>query len=269
MMNTSLIDYCGQRYRLDLETQDKEPLLRLIRVSPSALKEILFGSAETYESTNEHLKELQKLPLTEVKRIKAIVRQNVIGALLRRLIADFEKPKYKAILEKREIKGWRTQISVILAKAMEQYVSIQSEDVILLLRAAGKINAGQLVSATNYDLFINIGAVLTALGKPEAAIKDYDEAISHLTEPDKLKAAWNNKGLCFAILQKYDEAIHCYEEALKIDPALKESWYNKGRAWALKGEHSKAIENYSKSLEIDPDYKDALTWMEESRRLLK
>jgi hypothetical protein len=65
MMNTSLIDYCGQRYRLDLETQDKEPLLRLVRVSPSALTEILFGSAEIYESTDEHLKELQNLPLTE------------------------------------------------------------------------------------------------------------------------------------------------------------------------------------------------------------
>ena len=74
---------------------------------------------------------------------------------VKELIADFEKPKYKAILEKREIKGWRTQISVILAKAMEQYVSIQSEDVILLLRATGKIKQGQLVSATNYDLFIN------------------------------------------------------------------------------------------------------------------
>jgi tetratricopeptide (TPR) repeat protein len=197
------------------------------------------------------------------------MRQNVVGKLLRRLIGDFEKPKYKAILEKREIKGWRTHILVNLAKAREQYLSIQTEDVILLLRATGKIKQGQLVSATNYDLFINTGDVLAALGRPEDAIKDYDKAILRLSEPDKLKAAWNNKGLCFAGLEKYDEAIHCYDEALKIDPLLKEAWYNKGRAIALKGDHKTAIENYSKALEIDPDYEDALTWMEESRRLLK
>jgi len=269
MMNTSLIEYCGRRYRLDLDAQEKEPLLRLIRVSPSALSESLFGSTEKYEATDEHLKELQNLPESERKRIKAIMRQNVVGKLLRRLIADFEEPKYKAIWEKREIKGWLTQIFVNLAKRTEQYLSVQSEDVILLLPAKGGIGVGQLVSATNYDLFISTGDILAALGRPEYAIRDYDTAISHVSEPDKLKAAWNNKGLCFASLQKYDDAIHCYEEALKIDPMLKEAWYNKGRALALKGENRKAIENYSKALEIDPHYEDALTWLEESRRQLK
>lgn len=269
MMNTSLIEYCGQRYRLDLDAQEKESLLRLIRVSPSALSESLSGSTENYEATDEHLKELTNLSEHERKRIKAIMRQNIVGKLLRRVIADFEEPKYKAIWEKREIKGWLTQIFVNLVKRTEQYLSVQSEDVILLLPAKGGIGVGQLVSVTSYDLFINIGDVLVALGRPEYAIKHYDMAISHVTEPDKLKAAWNNKGLCFAVLQKYDDAIHCYEEALKIDPMLKEAWYNKGRVLAFKEEHRKAIENYSKALEIDPHYEDALTWLEESRGELK
>ena len=269
MMNTSLIDYCGQRFRLDLRSEDKEPLLRLIRVSPSALSEILFGPTEMYEATDEHLKELHNLPAAECRRIKALMCQNVIGSLLRRLIADFEKPIYKTILEKREIKGWRTRILVNLAKTREQYLSVKAEDVILLLRATGKIKVGQLLSATNYDLFINTGDVLVALGRPKDAIRDYDKAISHLAEPDKLKAAWNNKGLALAGLKKYDKAIQCYDEALKIDPLLKEAWYNKGRAYALKGEHKKAIENYSKALEIDPDYSDAQVWMKESMKSLK
>jgi tetratricopeptide (TPR) repeat protein len=90
-----------------------------------------------------------------------------------------------------------------------------------------------------------------------------------LAEPDKLKAAWNNKGLALAGLKKYDKAIQCYDEALKIDPLLKEAWYNKGRAYALKGEHKKTIENYSKALEIDPNYSDAQVWMKESMKSLK
>jgi len=269
MMNPSLIEYCGQRYRLDLDTQEKEPLLRLIRISPSALNESLFGSTEKYEATDEHLKELQNLPESERKRIKAIMRQNIVGKLLRRLIADFEEPKYKAILEKREIKGWWTQVFVNLAKRTEQYLSVQSEDIILLLPAESGIGVGQLVSATNYDLFINTGDVLAALGRPEEAIVDYDRAISHLSEPDKLKVAWNNKGLVFASLKKYDEAIKCYEEAIKIDPKLKETWYNKGLAYAYKREHKIAIACYSKALELDPEYSHARIELEKSRESMK
>jgi tetratricopeptide (TPR) repeat protein len=160
------------------------------------------------------------------------MRQNVIGKLLRKLISDFESPQNSAIFSKREIKGLVTQISVKLSKRNDLYFSIQSENVILLLRAGGVIKAGQLVSATNHDLLIETGDIMAALERPDDAIKDYDEAISCLSEPDKLKTAWNNKGLVLYSLKKWDKAIKCYDEALKIDLFLKEAWFNRGLAYA-------------------------------------
>lgn len=268
MINPSLISYCEQRFRLELSPQNKEALLRLLKISPSALREILFGPVEMYRATDEHLK---KLNLPEVKRnkIKKNQANDFIGTLLRKLVVDLEKPSSKGILKKREIKGWRTQVTVDLAKLDGLYLSVKADGVIMILPATGKIERGHLVSVTDYDLFINIGLVLTILGKQKEAIECYDRAIIHLSDPAKLKAAWNNKGLSLAVLKKYDEAMKCYDHAIEIDSELKEAWYNKGRVYALKVEHMNAIDCYSKALEIDLNYSNALLAKQESLRLLE
>jgi tetratricopeptide (TPR) repeat protein len=124
---------------------------------------------------------------------------------------------------------------------------------------------GQLVSATNHDLFIETGDILAALERPDEAIKDYDEAITHLSEPDKLKTAWNNKGLALYGLKKWDEAIKCYDEALKIDPLLKESWFNKGLACSYKGDQRTASICFSKAVDLDPQYSRACSELEKMK----
>lgn len=267
MINPSLISYCEQRFRLRLDSQNKEALLRLIKISPSALREVLLGPVEIYRITDEHLKELN-LPEVERNKIEAIQTNNFIGTLLRKLVVDLEKPSSKDILKKREIKGWRTQVIVDLARLDELYLSVKADGVIMILPATGKIEAGHLVSVTNYDLLINVGSVLAILGKHEEAINCYDRTIAHLSDPAKLKVAWNNKGLSLASLKKYSEAMKCYDQAIEIDRELKEAWYNKGRVYALKGEHKNAIDCYSKALEIDPNYSNALLAKQKSIRLL-
>lgn len=257
MINTTLIEYFASRFRVNLKPEEKEPFSRLIALSPSAFKAALYESTQIYETADDHLKELKSLPVAECNRIKAIIFQRFAGLLLRRLIADFENPKYKKIFDRREIKGWKTHISLTLATAQEQYLSITVGDVILFLPVAGNIQAGQLLSATNFDLYIKTGDVLAALGNLEEAIEDYDQAITHLTEPDKLKVAWNNKGLSLRAMGKYDLAIYSFDEALKIDPNLKEAWYNKGLVLASKGDNQLARAAYLKALEIDPEYSHA------------
>lgn len=172
-------------------------------------------------------------------------------------------------MKKREIKGWRTQVTVDLARLDGPYLSVKADGVIMTLPATGKIEPGHLVSVTDYDLLNHVGLVLAILGKHEGAISQYDIVIEHLSDPAKLKVAWNNKGLSLASLKKYDEAIKCYDRAIDIDSKLKEAWYNKGRAYALKGDHENAIDCYSRALEIDPDYSNALRARQESRCLLK
>ena len=268
MINPSLISYCEQRFRLELDQQDKETLLRLVRISPSALREILIGPAEMHRTTDEHLGKLN-LPEVEHKKMKKIQTTDFIGTLLRKLVADLEGPFSTGILKKREIRGWRTQVIVDLARLDELYLSAKADGVIMIVRATGKIERGHLVSVTDYDSFISIGMVLAILGKHEEAINCYDKTIAHLSDPAKLKVAWNNKGLSQVSLGKYDEAMKCYDQAIEIDSELKEAWYNKGRVYALKGKHMDAIDCYSKALEIDPNYSNALCAKQKSMRLLK
>lgn len=267
MLNSSLIDYCEQRFKLRFKLEAKEVLLQIIRVSPSALYEILFAPIGTYVTTDEHMRQLN-LPIKEREKIKESQNAEFIGKFLRLLIVDLWNPSLKDNLLNRGVRGFRTLIDVRLAGLNRLYVSVSGVNLVMLLRAAGRIEAGQLVSATNFDLYVDTGLISLNLGEPEEALRNFDIALNNLKDPSKLKAAWNNKGLALATLGKFDEAIFCYDEALKIDLMLKEAWYNKGRALALKGEHKKAIENYTKALEIDPNYADASTWMEESRRLL-
>lgn len=269
MVNLSLVNYCELRFGLELTPQVKEPLLGLIKISPSALHEVLFGSVKGYRKTGEHLKEMPNLPDAEHKRVKEIIIENFIGTLLRKLIADLERPSSKTILKKRGIKGWKTRILVNLAGLDKLILSVEAHDVVMILPATGKIETGELVSVSDYDLLINIGLVFANLGEHEEAVRNYNTAIKHLSNPIKLKAAWNNKGLSFASLKKYDEAIQCYDQALKIDNRLKEAWYNKGLVYAFKGEHENAIGCYFKALEIDSNYSAALRAKEDSIRLLE
>jgi len=268
MIETTLPSYIKQRFGLELKPKQKETLLRLIMVSSSALHEVLFGPTEFYKTSQQEVQKL-KLPQKERDRIMAPILARLLGELLKKLIADLEKPVSKTILKKRNIEGYRTRILTTLATLDKPYLSTEAESVVMILPARGKIQLGQLLSVTNFDLFIRIGLVVANLGHHERAIEYYDRAISNLSDPDKLKAAWNNKGLSLASLGRYDEAILCYDRSLELDGQLKEAWYNKGLAYALKGDHRMAINCYDRALEIDPNYRKAQEARQKSMRELE
>ena len=256
MLNLHLIDYCENRFKLHFTFETKKALLQMVRVSPSVLFEILFSPINKYVTTDEHMKRLN-MPDEEYKKWKESQNCEFIGNLLRLLIEDLWNPFLKDNLLKRNIRGFKTQMGITLAKMDGLYASASGENVVMLFRAAGKIEAGELVSATDYDLYIETGLILLNLGEPERAIKNLDIALTNLKEPSKIKAAWNNKGLALASIGKQDDAIDCYNKAIEIDEKLKEAWYNKGLAFAFKGDFKTARECYLKALEIDPNYSHA------------
>jgi len=78
---------------------------------------------------------------------------------------------------------------------------------------------------------------------------------------DKLrkdKYTWFSKAISLAELEKYEEAIECYEKALEIDPYLKKVWGYKGLALAILGKYGEAINSFEKALIIDPE--DKVAW---------
>jgi len=74
---------------------------------------------------------------------------------------------------------------------------------------------------------IKKGIALGNQGKYNEAIKCFNEAIR--LDPKEVDA-WNNKGVALVIQEKYDEAIKAFDEAIRLDPNLAGAWNNKGVA---------------------------------------
>jgi tetratricopeptide (TPR) repeat protein len=69
--------------------------------------------------------------------------------------------------------------------------------------------------------------------------------------------AWNNKGICFLSLSRFDDAMECIEKAIEIDPHHAFYWYNKGICQDRLGHLEQAIQSFDKAIELHPKYAEA------------
>jgi len=63
---------------------------------------------------------------------------------------------------------------------------------------------------------------------------------------------WNNKGFSLDSMERYEEAIHCYDQSIELDPLDAVPWNNKGSILNLLGHYEDAISCLDKALEFDP-----------------
>jgi len=73
-----------------------------------------------------------------------------------------------------------------------------------------------------------------------------------LTKEPKNTVAWNCKGIALHGLTRLDEAIQCFEEALKILPDDPQTTGNMGRTFHAKGDYQRAADWLDKSLAALP-----------------
>jgi len=73
--------------------------------------------------------------------------------------------------------------------------------------------------------WLNKGVALDALGRPIEAIQCWDAVLR--LKPSLLEA-WFNKGAVLARLGSYDEALTCYDRAIEARPQDGAAWFNKG-----------------------------------------
>lgn len=90
-------------------------------------------------------------------------------------------------------------------------------------------------------------------GDLEPLLKKETKEVIKPPELKELKA-WEltNEGTSLSHLNRFDEAISCFDKALEINLRYADAYNNRGAAYAEKGEYDHAILDYNKALEINP-----------------
>jgi tetratricopeptide (TPR) repeat protein len=106
----------------------------------------------------------------------------------------------------------------------------------------------------NWDSWNNTEWLSINLGRFEEAIACYNEAIKINPQYEK---AYANKGYVLVCLSKLKEAINCCDAAIKINPTHDWPWYLKGEALAKLHKFKEAIACFQQVLKINPRYCEA------------
>lgn len=262
-INDRLIKYLESRFYLEFEKEICDMLYKLLAVSPSALYEALFCPTDFYRTGYEQIKR-SNFSDDVIKKWKESSVSHFMTNLTQKLIFDLNDGKIKDILSEKGIKGYRLIVEMKLATLNDLYFAIRADIGVIIAIAKGKIKAGELVRG-DVGALLEFARVSTNLGEIQKALEGYQKVIDVFSDPEILKVAWNNKGLAFASLEKYEEAIISYEKALECDPRLKESHYNKGRALSFLERFPEAIESYEKAIELDENYEEAKKYLAEAK----
>lgn len=108
------------------------------------------------------------------------------------------------------------------------------------------------------------GAALTILGKYEEAIDCIDNALK--LSPNN-EVALVNKGMALSRLGRHREALKCYNEAIRVNPSYEVAWNNKGNALTRLNRYDEAIKSYERAIHLDEEYKEA--WVNKGYVLAK
>ena len=92
------------------------------------------------------------------------------------------------------------------------------------------------------------GVALMNLERSEEAIKSFDQALE--MDPNEL-VAWLGKGHSLAATNRFDEAIFCYDKAIELNPNLAAAWYGKGKALQKMGRDVEAQTCFAKAQSLD------------------
>ena len=102
-------------------------------------------------------------------------------------------------------------------------------------------------------------------GKSYLWAGDYEKAITYFEKAVRENPLSTDTNLYFflgftyAMLQRYQEAMEAYKEAIRLKPNYAEAHYNLGLAYGNLGRYQEAVEAYKQSIRVKPD--DAVAYI--------
>ncbi len=103
----------------------------------------------------------------------------------------------------------------------------------------------------NSTAYVMRANVLRLLGMPELALGDYDSAIAlnTINTPFYL----TNQGVTLFELERYEEAIKAFTDAIIRQPEIAQAYYYRGWSWERTGAYRYANADFAQALFWDPD----------------
>lgn len=106
------------------------------------------------------------------------------------------------------------------------------------------------------EVFFNRALAYEKLEKYDNALKDYSDA---LNIDKKFIDAYFNRASLYQQLRQTDKAIKDYGRVIKLNPKDDIAYYNRGLLYEELGNKEKAIEDFEKAISIDKIWKTELT----------
>lgn len=104
--------------------------------------------------------------------------------------------------------------------------------------------------------WVNKGLSLAALGQHEEALNCYDHAIR---KEHRMAGAWLAKGNSLFTLEKYKDALLCYNKVIETEPQNEESWIKKGFSFFKLKRFQDALSCYNEAIKIN--YQNEEAWI--------
>jgi len=145
-----------------------------------------------------------------------------------------------------------------LAKARAERPSLTE-----LLRQLENLYQGQFATAPRAALPVgqftdvdhnNRGTTYADLQRYDEALRDYDQAIA-LNPNDA--TAYYNRGLTYHNLQRYDEALRDYDQAIALNPNDAQAYNNRGNTYHNLQHYDEALRDYDQAITLNPNYAQA------------
>ncbi|MGH9975051.1 MAG: tetratricopeptide repeat protein, partial [Nitrososphaeraceae archaeon] len=140
---------------------------------------------------------------------------SLLGEILVGMLKDIDTVPAK-YLNNKGIRAYHVRHTLRLAADIGLIFDQEHQGTFYLAVAGGPIKVGELVSG-GIEMLWRMGVSLMDLKEHSHAITYFDKIIGNTNDPNYLKNAWINKGVCFRRMNKSMEAIPCFQKALEID----------------------------------------------------
>ena len=211
-IDCELVDYVLKRFYLDSLHQaddEKESIRRVLLASPSALSFALHDDRASFRESWSHLHRLNSSD-ENWDQVTQMLSSDFGRQLSDRLIADTSTYSHSPLYDKLQIRLVKISTQVSLATVDKKYVETIGNHIFGSRKmeddSAQDWRTGQLITYVNPIDLSDDGLALLELGEFQAALKNFDNALNAVQDPNQKAIVLNNKGLAFLKVETISES---------------------------------------------------------------